>query len=76
MKGTQVLSLVQEDPTCHGATKPDSHTRWACTPKAHALQQEEPRWGARVLPLERSPRSPQLEKVWVQQQKPSVDKNK
>ena len=25
MQGTQVRSLVQEDPTCHGATKPISH---------------------------------------------------
>ena len=26
MQGTQVRSLVQEDPTCHGATKPASHS--------------------------------------------------
>ena len=25
MQGTQVQALVQEDPTCHGATKPVSH---------------------------------------------------
>ena len=25
MQGTQVRSLVQEDPTCHGATKPVRH---------------------------------------------------
>ena len=25
MQGTQVRSLVQEDPTCHGATKPTCH---------------------------------------------------
>ena len=25
MQGTQVHSLVQEDPTCHGATKPVCH---------------------------------------------------
>ena len=25
MQGTQVRALVQEDPTCHGATKPVSH---------------------------------------------------
>ena len=25
MQGTQVQSLVQEDPTCHGATKPVRH---------------------------------------------------
>ena len=25
MRGTQVLALVWEDPTCHGATRPVSH---------------------------------------------------
>ena len=25
MQGTRVRTLVQEDPTCHGATKPMSH---------------------------------------------------
>ena len=31
MQGTRVRSLVQEDPTCHGATKPVHHNYWACT---------------------------------------------
>ena len=31
MQGTQVQSLVQEDPTCHRATKPVHHNYWACT---------------------------------------------
>ena len=31
IQGTQVQSLVQEDPTCHGATKPVRHNYWACT---------------------------------------------
>ena len=26
MQGTRVRALVQEDPTCHGATKPVSHS--------------------------------------------------
>ena len=30
MQGTQVRALVQEDPTCHGATKPVRHNSWAC----------------------------------------------
>ena len=30
MQGTRVRSLVQEDPTCHGATKPVCHNYWAC----------------------------------------------
>ena len=37
MQGTQVRSLVWEDPTCHGTTKPASHNYWAYTlePKRH-----------------------------------------
>ena len=38
MQGTQVWSLVQEDPTCRGATKPVRHNYWSpCTlgPKCH-----------------------------------------
>ena len=31
MQGTQVRSLVQEDPTCHGATKSAHHNYWAHT---------------------------------------------
>ena len=30
MQGTWVWALVQEDPTCHRATKPVSHNYWAC----------------------------------------------
>ena len=30
MKGTRVRALVQEDPTCRGATKPVHHNYWAC----------------------------------------------
>ena len=30
MQGIQVQSPVQEDPTCHGATKPMSHNYWTC----------------------------------------------
>ena len=30
MHGTQVRSLVREDPTCSGATKPVHHNYWAC----------------------------------------------
>ena len=29
MQGTQVRSLVREDPTCRGATKPVRHNYWA-----------------------------------------------
>ena len=30
VQGTRVQSLVREDPTCHGATKPLHHGYWAC----------------------------------------------
>ena len=30
MQGTRIWSLVWEDPTCHGATKPVHHHYWAC----------------------------------------------
>ena len=48
MQGTRVRALVWEDPTCRGATRPVSHTYWACasgacTSGACAPQQERPR---------------------------------
>ena len=33
MQGTRVWALVQEDPTCRGATKPMHHNYWACAPQ-------------------------------------------
>ena len=45
-QGTQVWSLVQEDPTCHGATKPVSRNYWAC-----ALEPRSHNYGTRGLPL-------------------------
>ena len=33
MQGTWVQSLVQEDPTCRGATKPVYHNYWAHVPQ-------------------------------------------
>ena len=37
VQGTQIRSLVQEDPTCRGATKPVRHNYWACAlePASH-----------------------------------------
>ena len=58
MQGTWVWSLVREDPTCHGATKPVRHNHWARhaatteahTPRARAPQQEKPlQWEAHTL---------------------------
>ena len=46
MQGTRVQSLVLEDPTCCGATKPVSHRYWAC-----ALGPVSHNYWARVLQL-------------------------
>ena len=64
MQGTRVQALVQEDPTCGGATKPVSHNYWAHVPqllspratttevrapRARAPQQEKPpQWEAQA----------------------------
>ena len=69
MQKTQVQSLVREDPTCHGATKP-KHPR-ACAPQQEKPQQRE----VLELQLENSPHLPQIEKARCQQQRPSADKN-
>ena len=69
---TWVQSLVQENSTCHRATKPMCHNYWA-----HALQQEK-------LSGMRNPQSAtksslyslQLEKAYMQHGKPSTAKNK
>ena len=38
MQGTRVLALVQEDPTCRGATKPIRHNYWARTLEPQLLK--------------------------------------
>ena len=42
VQGTLVPSLVQEDPSCHGATKPMCATTEAFVARARDLQQEKP----------------------------------
>ena len=96
MQGTRVRALVQEDPTCHGASKPVRHNYWACTlePASHnywahvpqllkparlepVLRNKKPlQWEARTPQQRVAPRSPQLEKARVQQQRPNAAKNK
>ena len=63
MPGTQVRSLVWEDPTCCGAAKPMRHNDWAHTPQ----QEKSLQWEARAL---------QLEKACAQQRRPNAAKNK
>ena len=66
MQGTRVRALVQEDPTCHGATKPVHHNYWACALEpashnywAHAPQLLKP---TRLEPVLRNKRSHRNEK--------------
>ena len=69
--GSWVQSLVQEDSTCHGATKPMCLKYWG--PCAYSL------WSAKeaLIPqLENSLLCPRLENAHVQQQRPSTAKNK
>ena len=40
MQGTWVRSLVREDPTCRGATKPVCHNYWACARSPRATTTE------------------------------------
>ena len=44
MQGTRVRALVQEDPTCRGATKPVRHNywAWALEPASHSYGACEP----------------------------------
>ena len=42
MQGTRVRSLVREDPTCRGATKPMHHNYRACEPQVLKSKHLEP----------------------------------
>ena len=69
VQGTRVPSLVWEDPTCHGETKPESHSCWVCKPVLPARETTTMRDPAPQL--ERShPCSLQLEEAWGQQKGP------
>ena len=65
MQGTRVRALVQEDPTCRGATKPVRHNYWPCAlePVSHnywacALEPVSDNYWARMHRI----RAPQQEK--------------
>ena len=81
--------LVQEDPTCHGATKPVRHNCWACAlePTCHnywspctwspcSATREATAMRGPHTAARSSPCSPQLEKAHTQQQRSNADKNK
>ena len=70
LQGTWVQSLVREDPTCHGATKPSCSRAWV-------LQQEKaPKWEAHTSKLDSGPHLQQWEKAQAQQERPSTTKKK
>ena len=82
MQGTQVRSLVQEDPTCHRATKPMHHNCWAQsrsyparTPRACAPQREKPPSEKPTPSTEQSPLTKTRGKP-KKQQRPNTAKNK
>ena len=91
MQGTQVWSLVQEDATCRGATKPVRHNYWACAlePASHnywacmlqllkpVLHNKRSHHCKTLLTATKSrPSSVQLQKARVQQWRPNRAKNK
>ena len=75
VQGTWVRSLVWEDPTCHRLTKPkcpnycNSHPE-LCSEIREATTNEKP-----CTRTEQDPYSQQLEKAWVQEQRPRATKN-
>ena len=77
MQGTRVWALVREDPTCHGATKPVRHNYWACVLQLLKTAREATAMRSPHTARKSSPRSPQLEKAWAQQQqRPNTAINK
>ena len=58
MQGTWVRSLVQEDPTCHRATKPVHHNYWACAlePASHNYWSPRDTTTEACVPRARAPR--------------------
>ena len=65
MQGTRVRTLVWEDPTCRGATRPVSHNYWACASGACASQQESlQQWEARAPRWRVDPRLPWWRSGW------------
>ena len=75
MQGTRVQSLVGEDRTCCGTTKPMHHNCWClCILEPALCNEKPPQWEVCTLQQESSPRSPQLEKAHAQQWGPSAVK--
>ena len=77
MQGTRVRALVQEDPTCRGATKPMRHNCWACALEPVLRNKRSHR---NEKPAHRNEEQPPLattrEGPRAQQQRPNAAKNK
>ena len=71
VQGTWVQSLVGEDPTCHGATKPMCHNYFSCSATREATAMR-----SLCTTTKSSLHSWQLEEACMQQQRPSIAKNK
>ena len=70
MQGTQIESLIKEDPLASGQSE-------AQVPRAGALQRQKPRqWDACPPQPERSPRLPQLAKARARKGTPGTARNK
>ena len=65
MNGTQVRSLVRENPMCCGATKPTCCNYWSPCSSAYALQQEKPSWDVPGGPVAKESMFP-TQGAWVQ----------
>ena len=76
MQGIWVPSLVLEEPTCCGATKPLRHSYWAHTPRACALQREAPAVRSPSTEMKSGPSSLQLEKAHMQEWRPCTAINR
>ena len=75
MQGTRVLSLVWEDSTCCGATKPEGHSYWAWAPwRLCSTTRGAPVVRSPGTTKTRSPCSPQLGKARGQHQDPGQPK--
>ena len=72
VQGTRIRSLVQEDPTCCGATRPVCHDDGACTLDPALWNKKPPQWKGCTLQREGRPPSPQLEKACTRQWRPST----
>ena len=72
MQETQVWSLVREDPTCRGATKPVGHNYWACARESRTCNC----WSLNILePVLCKKRSQHSEKTQAPQLEKSLHRN-